>query len=181
MDHNPEGILTIIPNLQQSVIEAVSKEQFRDTMSRVGSAVHIVTTAGEAGTAGLTVTAFSAVSDVPPIVLVCINRESRSNDTIKRNGAFCVNILSADNQPLADLFAGRMTAEADADRFSGLKIENAVSGAPVLPGSLAAMDCRLQQIVEMGTHSVMFGSVQAIIHGSNGPGLIYRDRDYRAL
>jgi len=181
MEHFLEGTLTIIPNLQQPVIEGVSKDQFRDAMSRVGSAVHIVTTAGDAGTAGLTVTAFSAVSDAPPIVLVCVNRASRSNETIKRNGGFCVNILSAEDQAMADLFAGRMSADPNEDRFQGLKINKTASNAPVLPGCLAALDCRLQNFVEVGTHSVLFGAVHAIIPGADGPGLIYRDRGYHAL
>lgn len=173
--------MTAITPIQPAVSDTVSKDQFRDAMSRVGSAVHIVTTAGDAGIAGLTVTAFSAVSDAPPIVLVCINRASRSNETIKRNGGFCVNILSADDQAMSDLFAGRMSDDPNEDRFKGLKIDTAESDAPVLPGCLAALDCRLQNFVEVGTHSVMFGAVQSIITGKNGPGLIYRGRDYHAL
>lgn len=173
--------MTAITPIQPAVSETVSKDQFREAMSRVGSAVHIVTTAGDAGTAGLTVTAFSAVSDVPPIVLVCVNRASRSNETIKRNGGFCVNILSAEDQVLADLFAGRMSADPNEDRFQGLKIDKTASDAPVLPGCLAALDCRLQNFVEVGTHSVLFGAVHAIIPGTDGPGLIYRDRGYHAL
>ncbi|MEH6726123.1 MAG: flavin reductase family protein [Hyphomicrobiales bacterium] len=173
--------MTVITPIQSTLSESVSKDQFRDAMSRVGSAVHIVTTAGVAGTAGLTVTAFSAVSDAPPIVLVCINRSSRSNETLKRNGTFCVNILSADHQEMADLFAGRLSKDPDQDRFSGLKTDKTLSGAPVLPGCLATLDCRLQSVSEVGTHSVLFGAVQSIVTGPHGPGLIYRDRGYHAL
>lgn len=180
--HILEAVLTAITPIQkQTLSETVSKDQFREAMSRVGSAVHIVTTAGIAGTAGLTVTAFSAVSDAPPTVLICVNRASRSNETIKRNGSFCVNILSASDQELADLFAGRLSKDPDADRFSGLQTDKAASNAPLLPGCLAALDCRLQNFAEIGTHSVMFGAVQSIVTGESGPGLIYRDRGYHAL
>ncbi len=173
--------MTAIIPITHSLSETVSKDQFRDAMSRVGSAVHIVTTAGEAGIAGLTVTAFSAVSDAPPIVLVCINRSSRSNEMLKRNGVFCVNILSADDQPLADLFAGRVGNIPHEDRFNGIEIDRALSNSPILPGSLAAVDCRLENFSEVGTHSVLFGTVQSIVTGTNGPGLIYRDRGYHAV
>lgn len=173
--------MTAIIPITHSLSETVSKDQFRDAMSRVGSAVHIVTTAGEAGIAGLTVTAFSAVSDAPPIVLVCINRSSRSNVMLKRNGVFCVNILSADDQPLADLFAGRVGTIAHEDRFDGIEIDRALSNSPILPGCLAAVDCRLENFSEVGTHSVLFGTVQSIVTGKNGPGLIYRDRGYHAV
>nr|WP_306267494.1 flavin reductase family protein [Pararhizobium sp. IMCC3301] len=173
--------MTVSTQIRSSQSDSVSKDQFRDAMSRVGSAVHIVTSGGIAGQAGLTVTAFSAVSDAPPIVLVCVNRASRSNEIIKKNGIFCVNILSAGERHMADLFAGRNVAHPEANRFEGLQISKTVSGAPVLPGCLASMDCALERIVEMGTHSVLFGHVQAIVPGQLGPGLIYRDRDYHAL
>lgn len=176
-----EAVLTIPNNLDSPIGEAVSPDQFREAMSRVGSAVHIVTTDGHAGHAGLTATAFSAVSDAPPIVLVCVNRASRSHGIILQNKVFCVNTLAADAEQYANLFAGRTNADPDADRFSELEVRVASTGAPILPKALSAIDCVVRETVEMGTHTVFFGSVQAVVLGPDAPGLIYRGRKYRSV
>src|SRR6266850_752518 len=49
---------------------------FREAMSRLGAAVHVITTAGPGGKTGATATAVCSVSDTPPTLLVCINRRS---------------------------------------------------------------------------------------------------------
>lgn len=176
-----EADVTISTNLNSVDDALVSRDLFREAMSRVGSAVHIVTTDGAAGQAGLTATAFSAVSDVPPIVLVCVNSASRSHSVILKNGVFCVNTLAASDDQLADLFAGRTQAELNADRFSNLDTSVATTGAPILPQALSAMDCTVKEKVEMGTHTVFFGSVLDVVLGPDMPGLIYRGRTYRSL
>lgn len=176
-----EASLTISVNLNQPADETVSGDLFREAMSRVGSAVHIVTSDGSAGRAGLTATAFSAVSDAPPIVLVCVNRASRSHGIIMQNKVFCVNTLASGADELANLFAGRSSKTSDADRFKGLEITTASTGAPVLPGALSAIDCSLRETVEMGTHTVFFGSVEHVAIGGDAPGLIYRGRSYRSV
>lgn len=173
--------MTISANPDQPAEAPVSGDLFREAMSRVGSAVHIVTTDGLAGRAGLTATAFSAVSDAPPIVLVCVNRSSRSHDVIMQNKVFCVNTLAASAEQLANLFAGRLSASPVADRFEGLNIGTAATGAPLLQDALMAVDCVLRDTVEMGTHTVFFGSVQHVTVGQDVPGLIYQDRSYKSV
>ena len=64
-------------------------------MSRLGAAVHVVTTAGLAGKTGFTATAVSSVTDQPAMLLVCVNRRSASAPVLMQNGVFCVNTLGA--------------------------------------------------------------------------------------
>ncbi len=75
-------------------------------MSRLGAAVHVVTTAGPAGKSGFTATAVCSVSDQPATLLVCLNRGSSSAPILAQNGVFCVNTLGASEEKLADMFAG---------------------------------------------------------------------------
>src|SRR5438270_3584260 len=101
--------------------EAIASEQtvtveapvFREAMSRLGAAVHVVTTAGPGGRAGFTATAVCSVSDAPPTLLVCLNRKSQGGPTLRENMVFCVNTLGADCEALADVFAGRTGARAE--------------------------------------------------------------------
>ena len=74
-------------------IHTVDQAQFREAMSRLGAAVHVVTTAGRAGTAGFTATAVVSVSDQPATLLVCINRRSQVAPLLEENRVLCVNTL----------------------------------------------------------------------------------------
>ncbi len=67
---------------------AASSQAYRDGMAHVAGHVHVVTTAGAAGTSGFTAIAVASVSDDPPMLLVCLNRKSANGDLIGRNGVF---------------------------------------------------------------------------------------------
>lgn len=45
-------------------------------MASCAAGVHVITTDGEAGRYGITMTAVTAVTDEPPTVMLCINRQS---------------------------------------------------------------------------------------------------------
>ena len=102
-EHQPRGDVPARDRLSA----AVDATKFREAMSRLGAAVHVVTTAGPAGNAGFTATAVTSVSDEPATLLVCLKRRSRITPVLRANGVFCVNTLAADMQDIADLFAGR--------------------------------------------------------------------------
>ncbi|MBB5754499.1 flavin reductase [Prosthecomicrobium pneumaticum] len=152
---------------------------FREAMSRVGASVHIVTTAGPGGRIGVTVSAVTSVSDRPPLVLVCLNRTSRSHAVFAANPVFCVNTLSAADTALADLFAGKGGASMD-ERFSAAAWLTLATGAPALERARASLDCRVERIVEAGSHAVFFGRVEAVRVGGLTPPLFYVDRAYRS-
>ena len=86
-------------------------------MSRLGAAVHVITTAGPGGKTGATATAVCSVSDAPPTLLMCLNRRSQTNPVVLENGVFCVNTLGAGEAEIADIFAGR-TGVMGSDRFN---------------------------------------------------------------
>lgn len=163
-----------------SIESPVDRAQFRDAMSRLGAAVSVVTSDGPAGPCGTTVTAVSSVTDTPATLLVCINRSARANAIIKANGNLCINVLAQDDAGTASHFAG-MTGVAMEHRFDGLMRRPLVTGAPVLPGVLVAFDCRLETVVEAGTHSIFLALVQQIEIGRDAGALIYFQRRYATL
>src|SRR5437762_12158366 len=91
-------------------ITSVEPLIFREAMSRLGAAVHLVTTAGRAGKTGFTATAVCPVSDQPAMLLISLNRRTATAPLLAHNGVFCVNTLGADEEKLADLFSGRRGA-----------------------------------------------------------------------
>ncbi len=151
--------------------------RFRHAMSRVAAAVHIVTTNGPAGLAGITATSVASITDEPPMMLFCINKTSPSAARIIENGVFCVNTLAPSHEALADIFAGR-TGHNLGERFAGGEWTKLVTGAPVLRRAAAAFDCRLVEAKSVMTHFVMIGAVEAADFGPEGGNLSYAQRKY---
>jgi cob(II)yrinic acid a,c-diamide reductase len=158
----------------------VSKQLYRDGMSRFAAAVHIVTTGGPAGSAGFTASAACSVTDDPPTLLVCLNRASQLHSIFQENGVFCLNTLAADQREFSELFA-RHVGMPMQERFALTEWEKWKTGAPVLRDALVCFDCRIAEMKEVGTHWVIFGAVQGIRMSSGTSALLYLHRAYREL
>lgn len=163
---------------QTPAIELADSQIFREAMSRLGAAVHIVTTDGKSGKAGFTATAVASVSDAPSTLLVCLNRKSQITPLMLENGSFCVNTLAASEEPIADVFAGR-TGVFMAERFKTGDWDTIKTGSPALKSAIAAFDCRVLEAKEVGSHFVYFGSVVAVRLGPTAKALVYHDRAYK--
>jgi flavin reductase len=158
----------------------ISKQSYREAMARLGAAVTVVTTDGPAGLAGFTASAVTSVTDAPPTLLVCANRANDSYPAFKANGVLCVNTLTGGQQAVSAVFAG-LTNAAMARRFDAGTWHRLSSGAPVLDGAAVAFDCRISQVVEVGTHDVFFCTVEAVEIGAANEGLIYYGRNYHRI
>ncbi|MFC7737899.1 flavin reductase [Roseomonas sp. GCM10028921] len=157
-----------------------SRQEFRDAMARLGAAVTIVTTDGPAGRVGITASAVCSVTDSPPTLLVCMNRTSSLNPAVQANGVLCVNVLPGDAELLSNTFAG-FTGADQATRFAKGSWTVLQTGAPALEEAVAALDCVVEEVVEKGTHSVVFARVQAIRLGAKRPALIWFSRNYHPV
>lgn len=159
----------------------VSRQEFRDAMARLGAAVNIITTGGPAGRGGFTASAVCSVTDEPPTLLVCMNRGATAAPRLKENGTVCVNVVAAGQQEAAMVFAGATKCTME-ERFESGTWATLATGAPVLQGSVVSFDCRVTEIVEKGTHCVIFAEVAGIQQGSaHEHGLIYFGRDYHRV
>jgi flavin reductase len=157
----------------------VTRQNYREAMARFGAAVSVVTTDGPAGRRGFTASAVCSVTDHPPTLLVCVNRQNDSHPALFANGVLCVNTLAAGQQEISAVFGGE---EADtASRFASGVWYTLETGAPVLEGAVVSFDCRIAQVTEVGTHSVIFATVVAIGHGSVHDGLVYFGRSYHPV
>ncbi len=157
----------------------VTRQGYREAMARFGAAVSVVTTDGPAGRHGFTASAVCSVTDDPPTLLVCVNRQNDSHPALLDNGVLCINTLAADQQEISAVFAG---GEPDtAGRFVHGDWYTLDTGAPALHGAVVSFDCRVAQVTEIGTHSVIFASVLAIRHGSVDDGLVYFGRSYHPV
>src|SRR5262249_46121691 len=139
------------------VVRTVEPTAFREAMSRLGAAVHVITTAGPGGKTGATATAVCSVSDAPPTLLVCLNRRSQTNPAVVENGVFCVNTLGDGGAEIADIFAGR-TGVLGSDRFASGGWVTLSTSNPVLATSGIAVDWRLIEGRTVGSHNRVFAA-----------------------
>ncbi|GAN95708.1 flavin mononucleotide (FMN) reductase [Komagataeibacter europaeus NBRC 3261] len=151
---------------------------FRNAMARLGAAVNVVTTGTLDDPAGFTASAVCSVTDTPPTVLVCLNRNSRVRERFRVDAAMCINVLAADQQDISGVFASPLK---QAERFRSGHWDTLTTGAPVLNEAVLSLDCRIERIVEVGTHSVMFGAVESLRNSSPRGGLVYFNRTYHML
>ncbi|MEB6378985.1 pyrimidine utilization flavin reductase protein F [Leclercia adecarboxylata] len=156
----------------------IDKQTFRDAMACLGAAVNIITTDGPAGQAGFTASAVCSVTDSPPTLLVCLNRGASVWPVFNHNRTLCVNTLSAGQESLSNLFGGKTPM---ADRFAAAGWQTGATGCPRLDEALASFDCRISQVVSVGTHDILFCEIVAITRHPVPQGLVWFDRGYHAL
>jgi flavin reductase (DIM6/NTAB) family NADH-FMN oxidoreductase RutF len=153
-------------------------DELKQVLSHWASGVAIVTSRAGERVHGMTVSAFSSVSLDPPLVLVCADKTSKTHPVIAAGRVFAVNILSRDQVGLSERFA----AKKDEDRrFEGVPWESGKTGAPLLPGSLAILECRVVAAHEAGTHVIYVGRVEDLRPPGGGEPLVYYARAYRGL
>ncbi|PYV12643.1 MAG: hypothetical protein DMG07_16745 [Acidobacteria bacterium] len=157
-----------------------NSREFRDVLGRFATGVTVVTTNGPAGPYGLTANAFSSLSLDPPLVLVCVAQGGQSCECIQRNGVFAVNILSAEQGAISQYFASR-DRPRDAAAFCEIAHRTGDSGAALIDGALAYLDCRLAASHDAGDHIIFIGEVLDLGKSAEGIPLLFYQGRYREL
>jgi flavin reductase (DIM6/NTAB) family NADH-FMN oxidoreductase RutF len=137
-----------------TVEDTFDSRRFRHVLGHFATGVAVITASGPSGPAGMVVSSFTSVSLEPPLVAFLPDKSSTSWPEIEAGGAFCVNILAAGQEELCAQFARR-----GIDKFAGVTWQRAPSGAPVLDGVMAWIDCELTQTFESGDHYIAIGRV----------------------
>lgn len=156
------------------------QQAFREAMAHLSAAVSVITSHGPAGRCGITATAVCSVTDTPPTLLVCVNRNSALNAVIKANGRLCVNVLASEHEEVARHFAG-ITQVTMEQRFSLHDWQLQDARQPKLAGALANLEGRVAQVQEVGTHSVLLVELEDIQVRDSGDGLVYFSRAFHPL
>jgi flavin reductase (DIM6/NTAB) family NADH-FMN oxidoreductase RutF len=156
-------------------------EQLRQTMRAWSSGVTVVTAMYQGRTHGMTVSSFTSVALDPPLVIISLQTDSRTHEFISKAGSFAVTVLAADQAELSDRFAGRIPDTED--RMAGLETETMVTGAPLLRGGLAFLDCRTLQTIAAGSNTLFLAEVVAAHSSQNGEAapLVYHNQHYHRL
>ncbi|WP_437112397.1 flavin reductase family protein [Streptomyces cinnamoneus] len=167
--------------------EGVTADEFRAALARLAAGVVLVTAHdpedGPRGEdVGMTATAFVSVSLDPPLVMVSVRNGSRMDDLLERRHLWAVSVLSESQRHIAGRFAmkGRIS---DRLLFEDIAYERGeASGAPLVRGALAVLECRTEQRVVAGDHTLVIGRVLRadVPSTESGPLTYFRGR-YRQL
>ena len=153
---------------------------FKNAMRLLAGGVTIVATSLDGENCGLTATAVCSLALSPPRVLACVNHGGRTYELLSKSRIMSVNLLAEGHEDLARRFAAKRASQTD-DRFGNSEWRTAVTGAPLFAGALAALDCRITDIMPLDTHSILVGVVEDIHFGPRGRPLVHFEGGYTSL
>lgn len=156
----------------------IEATDFRNAMSLLTTAVNIITTEGVSGLHGFTASAVCSVTDTPPTLLVCMNQASRSHGHFIENKILSVNVLGAQHEQISNAFASKLSS---AERFKYGFWTTLETGSPILADALVSFDCQIDQIQQVGTHSIFMCRVVAIKQNQQDESLVYFNRAYHQV
>ncbi|MFJ6634488.1 flavin reductase family protein [Streptomyces sp. NPDC091376] len=149
----------------------VDPAEFRRVLGHFASGVTVVTAYDEegGGPTGFACQSFASLSLDPPLVAFMVARTSTTWPRIARAGAFCVNVLGADQGGLCRAFA-----VSGADKFAGVGHTPApVTGSPRLASVPAWIDCTIGAVHTGGDHLIVVGRVEALGAEDEGDPLLF--------
>ena len=137
--------------------EPVEQAAFRRVMSQFTTGVTIITVKRGDVMHGMTANTFTSLSLDPPLVLFCVGREARMAGLLDGAEGFAISILSAEQEDVSRHFAGRQFEIGD-----GVELLQQGPVAPLVPGALGALSCRIEAMHEGGDHWIVVGRVFAL-------------------
>ena len=157
-------------------LEPTDLLQLRQCLGHFATGVTVVTCVAADGTArGITANSFSSVSLDPPLLLWNIAKVSNSLQAYLGAEHFAINILSADQQSISEHFA-----RTDHTRFNGIDYAQSSDGVPLLPGTIACLECSTHDIHDCGDHYIIIGKISRFRCNGGNP-LIFLHGAYATL
>jgi len=155
---------------------AIEKNELRRVMGHFATGVTVITSIRSSGEMhGLTANAFTSVSLIPPLLLVCIDKKAESYPCFDESKIFTVNVLSSDQEALSRKFA-----VTGGDKFEGVSYKTGANGAPILDGALAFLECKVTEKIDGGDHTIYIGEIEQAETKEGKPLLFFRG-GYREL
>ncbi|WP_085991182.1 flavin reductase family protein [Oceanobacillus senegalensis] len=135
--------------------EVMDARDFRDIVGNFSTGVTVITTKnGEQKSIGFTANSFTSLSLNPKLVLFSIDKKSSTYNEFMETKHFAINILASDQVDVSKQFSKR-----GVDRFEGVAFYEDASGSPILPDTLAYLDCKVTDHCAGGDHTIVIGEV----------------------
>jgi 3-hydroxy-9,10-secoandrosta-1,3,5(10)-triene-9,17-dione monooxygenase reductase component len=156
-------------------VTSLDTSHFKEVVGHYATGLVIVSSHSDEGPAGFTCQTFGSLSLEPPLVLFAASTNGNSWQRVQRSATIAVNVLGADQEPLARLFA-----TSGIDKFRETPWGSAPGGSPLLEGAVAHLEGQVVSIVTFGDHDVCVLEV-TYAHASREHPLIYFRGGFGAL
>jgi 3-hydroxy-9,10-secoandrosta-1,3,5(10)-triene-9,17-dione monooxygenase reductase component len=153
-----------------------SPEEFRNALSAYATGVTVVTAIGPQGPSGATANAVTSLSLDPPMMLACLDRDSRTLISVRAQGRFGVNALAAGQGELARRFSAK---DPGPEKWQGVGWAESKQ-LPRLDGALVWVACELRDLIDGGDHLILTGNVLEA-ESRDGQPLLFHRGAYRDL
>lgn len=157
----------------------LNAENLRAAMRAWSAGVTVVTAVHEGQKHGMAVNSFTSISLDPAMITISLKTGSRTYDLVTSSRKFGLTILSMEQTKISDIFAGRFPEIED--RFAGVQVETLVTGAPLIVGGLAWLDCRVVDTYYAGMNTLFIAEVVSARSFGDGQPLLYHNREYWKL
>lgn len=174
-------LLDWVPNEALAEKPTAGADGLKYGMRRFAVGVTIISAADGRTKAGLTATAVCSVTAEPPRLVVFINKNVAADYVVLRSGALCVNVLAAEQEETAKIFAGMNKEIHGEARFGHGTWTTLATGAPVLEGALANFDCRVVKVFDESTHHAFLCEILETRDRKEGEALIYLNGNFHHI
>src|SRR3954453_10823652 len=135
---------------------SLTSDEFREVISHFATGVTVITALHDGRSFGTTASAVTSLSLEPPMLLICMNKQSETGRAVALSKRFGVNILGADQVDLAERFA-----QKGGDKFAGVAVTAGQWGEPLFDEALATLECQVAEETSGGTHYVVLAEVES--------------------
>jgi flavin reductase (DIM6/NTAB) family NADH-FMN oxidoreductase RutF len=163
------------------VTRALDAVEYRRVVGRFATGVTVVTAVLDGEQHAMTCNSFTSVSLEPVLVLFCAEKVARFHDVVLEAGAWAVSVLAAHQEQVSRHFALR--GRELEGQFDELPHEiGPITGAAVLSGAIATLECRTVSTTDAGDHTVVIGEVIGLgVPDPVSDPLLYFEGRYRAF
>ena len=173
-------------------MQSIDPKLFKKALGHFASGVTVMTVSKDGADWGMTASAFCSLSLDPPLVLVCVKKGNTMWEMLQGSPGYAVSVLTTEQEEWSNRFAGGLVdAEGnwtpwpeERSRFEGIDfVRGEASGAALLPGAIAHLDCIHEGQLDGGDHTIFVGRVVGAVSAERGEGdpLIYQGGRYRSL
>ena len=143
-------------------------EKYRQQSLRMLSyGVYILSSVNKGEYCVSTITWVSQASFEPPMISVCIKRNSASYEIVKKRGEFILHLLGDNQKELASTFFKHTIFENEKLNGQEFSLEN---NLPLLKDIPAYIQCKVVEILENGDHPLFLAEVvDAKINNDSNP------------
>jgi len=139
-------------------IASMDAQAKKKALRMFSNGMYVLTSRSGDSYGAATITWVSQASFKPPLLMTAVRRDSNVYRCLAVSRVAALHVLAADQQEMAQKFFAPTTAAAG--RINGEPFLEGKTTAPVLPGTPAHVECRVQRILDdLGDHSIVIFEV----------------------